>query len=88
MASELRCDASHTLITGVDAGEGPMIVESGGYTFRVELVGWPEELGTERPNLRWEAVRRMIEGHTEEPRIEGEDADVLDLPSRKKAEAS
>lgn len=87
MASEKRCDASHTLITGIDAGQGPIILESGGYEIRVEVTGWPEELGPDRPNLRWEAVRRMVEGHTDDPRIEGDDDDVLDLASRK-ADAS
>ena len=80
MASELRCDASNSLITGIDAGEGPMILESGGYRLRIEVLAWPEELGPERPNLRWEMVRRMIEGHTDEPRIEGDDDDVLASP--------
>ena len=88
MASEKRCDASNRTITGIDAGEGPMILKSADYTFRVEVTGWPDELGPERPNLRWEAVRLMIERHTDDPRIEcDEDEDVLELSSRKQAEA-
>lgn len=85
MASEKRCDASQALITGIDAGEGPMILESGEYTIRVEVIGWPDDIESERPNLRWEMVRRMIEGYTDDPRLEGEDDDdVLDLASRKR----
>ena len=92
MASELRCDASHFLIAGIDAGEGPMILRSGGYTFRVEVIAWPGEDSpgpVERPNLRWEAIRMMIAEHTDDPGLEGEDDDddVVDLASRK-AEAS
>ena len=89
MASEIRCDASGFLIKGIDAGSGPLIVKSGGYAFRVDVVRWPDELGPERPNLSWESVRRMIEAHgKDEPELEGDDDDgVLNLPSRK-AEAS
>ncbi len=85
MASEKRCDASRTLITGIDAGEGALILDSGGYRIRIEVIDWPTDLGSERPNLRWEALRRMIEGHTDEPRIEGADEDVLDLAPRQEA---
>ena len=86
MAQEKRCDATHALIIGIDAGEGPMTVESGGYVLRVEVIGWPDELGPERPNLRWEAVRRLIEGHTDDPRLEGgDDAGVVKLPRKKAA---
>ena len=85
MASEKRCDASHYLITGINAGEGPMILKRAGYTIRIEVLGGP---GPDVPDLRWDAVRLMIGEHTDEPRMEGdEDEDVLDLPSRK-AEAS
>ena len=89
MASEKRCDASNFLIAGVDAGEGPMILKSGDYTFRVEVIAWPADDSNgdeiERPNLRWGAVRKMIEQHTDDPIVEGDDDDegVLDLAARK-----
>ena len=89
MSSEKRCDASNFLIKGIDAGAGPIILKSGGYTIRVEVTGWPEELGPERPNLSWESVRRMMEALGEdEPKIEGDEEDVLELASRNQAGAS
>lgn len=81
MASEKRCDASHYLITGINAGDGPMILECAGYAIRVEVFGGP---GPDRPDLRWDAVRLMIGEHTDDPKLEAdEDEGVLDLNSRK-----
>ena len=85
MAPEKRCGASNFLIKGIDAGAGPMILKSGEFTIRVEVTGWPEELGPERPNLSWESVRRMVEAFGEdEPKLEDDDDEgVLDLAARK-----
>ena len=85
MASEKRCDASNFLIKGIDAGAGPMTLKSGEFTIRVEVIGWPKELGPERPNLSWESVRRMVEALGEdEPKLEDDDDEgVLDLAARK-----
>ena len=85
MASEKRCDASNFLIKGIDAGAGPMTLKSGQFTIRVEVTGWPKELGPERPNLSWESVRRMVEALGEdEPKLEDDDDEgVLDLAARK-----
>ena len=88
MASEKRCGASNFLIKGIDAGAGPMILKSGEFTIRVEVTGWPKELGPQRPNLSWESVRRMVEAlGQDEPKLEDDDEGVLDLPSRKQASA-
>lgn len=87
MATEKRCDATHALITGVDAAAGPVILECPDYVIRVEIVAWPGVTSPpRRPNLRWEAVRRMIEAHTHEPVIEGnEDVDVISLKEKRGA---
>ncbi len=88
MATELRCDATHAKIVGVDAGSGPLILGCPDYTIKVEVIAWRDDFDRDgkRPNLRWEAVRRMIEAHTDEPVLERDrEADVIELRERRDA---
>ena len=86
MAAEKSCDRTGARIVGLDAGEGPMIIKSDGYVIRVEVIASPPDI-EHPPNLRWDAVRRMIEAHTDDPAPESEDDgdDVLPMEARKPA---